>query len=145
MGFHDAFTSNSEKWMKLEIWPEVLRMLRNLHRIVNAYYSRLFKQLNRQVEAHRSDEPVRSSSDAINYKTVERPLSSLTVPSEVRNLNSKLLVSKTYVPIDVNEFMEGLQGMGRYRFMKKVKACLSAPFQLWSWKKGGSSGVFSIA
>jgi hypothetical protein len=84
---------------------------------------------------------VRSFSNAINYKNVERPLSSLTVPIELRNLNSKFLASETYAPIDINEFMEGLQGMGRYRFMEKLKAGLSAPFQLRSLKKGGSSSV----
>ncbi len=49
-GFHDAFTGNSEKWMKFgNNWPEVLTLLRILHRSVNAYYSRLFNQMNRQV------------------------------------------------------------------------------------------------
>ncbi len=56
---------------------------------------------------------------------MERPLSSLTVPIEIRNLNSKLLASLICVPINITEFMKGLQGMGRYRFMEKVKACLS--------------------
>ena len=81
--FHEAFIGNSERWMKSGNWPEVLTLLKNLHRSVNAYYSRLFNQLNQQVEAHRSDKPVRSASDAIDYTTTERPLSSLTVPNQL--------------------------------------------------------------
>ncbi len=37
--------------------------------------------------------------------------------------------------------MEGLNSQAGYRFMGKVKACLLAPFELWSWKIGASSGV----
>ena len=77
----------------------------------------------------------------VNYKTVERPLNTLTFPKEVRGFYSLLLASDTYDPIDVNILMEGFQAMDRHMFMDKVKGGLSAPFQLWSWKKGGSSGV----
>jgi len=35
-GFHDAFTGNSENWMKSGKWPEVLTLLTNLHRSVNS-------------------------------------------------------------------------------------------------------------
>ena len=31
--------------------------------------------------------------------------------------------------------------MARYMFLETVKASLLVPFQLWSWKIGGSSGV----
>ena len=84
---------------------------------------------------------MRSASYAVNYKKVERLLNTLTVPIEVRGWTSLLLASDTYVPFDVNIFMEGLRAMSRHMFMEKVKGGLSTPFQLWSWKKGGSSGV----
>ncbi len=111
-GFYDALTGNSDNWMKSRKWPGVLTLHNNLHRSVNSYYSRIFNKSTRHVGLHNSNEPVRSASDAVNYKTVERPLNTLTVHKEARGLNSLLLALDTYVPIDVNIFMEGLQTMG---------------------------------
>jgi hypothetical protein len=65
-GFHDAFTNTSEKWRKAEGWPPVLKLLEDLHRSVERYYTRLFKQLGRQTRVHQSDEPLQTTSEAIN-------------------------------------------------------------------------------
>ena len=90
---------------------------------------------------HQSDEPLRTTNEAINCKTIEMHPTSLAVSKDMRPLNSHLIASDDYDPIDVNEFMEGLHSMARYKFLEKVKACLLVPFQLWSWKISGSSGV----
>ncbi len=82
---------------------------------------------------------MRVASTVVAYKTVEKHPASLTIPKDLRPLNSMLLTSGDYVPIDANEFMDGLQAMARYRFMDKVKNGLSTPFQLWSWKIRGSA------
>ena len=139
-GFHDAFT-NTERWRKTGNWPSVLGQLEDLHRSVDRYYARLFQQLARQTSVHQAVEPMRTASEAIACKTIEKHPTSLTCPKDMRALNSRLLASDNYVPIDVNSFMEGLQPHARYRFMDKVKLGLSAPFQLWSWKEGGSSYI----
>ena len=90
---------------------------------------------------HKSSQLVRDTSKVIAYKTVEKHKNCLLIAKDMRSLNYKLLASDTYAPIDVNEFTERLQTHARYRFMDKVKGGLHAPFQLWSWKKGGSSGI----
>ena len=79
----------------------------------------------------------------VAYKTVEKHPTSLTIPEDLRPLNSMMLTSDDYTPIDVNEFMDGLRDMASYRFMDKVKNGLSTPFQLWSRKMGGSAGISS--
>ncbi len=85
---------------------------------------------------------MRVASEAVVCKTIEKHPTSLSCPRDMRTLNSRLLASDNYVPIDVNEFMVGLDTtQARYRFMDKLKLGLSAPFQLWSWKEGGSSYV----
>ncbi len=102
---------------------------------------RLFKQAIRQAIVHHANEPVRSVDEAIAHMTVERRSNYMTVAKDMLRINNRLLESEEYSPIDVNTFMEGLHYMGRFRFMNKVKTGLAAPFQLWSWMRGNSSGI----
>ena len=101
----------------------------------------MFNQLIRQTDVHRAPEPVRSVEEAVAHVTVERRSNYMTVPKDMLPLNNRLLGSEDYQPIDVNLFMEGLDTMGRYRFISKVKSGLAAPFQIWSWMIGNSSGI----
>jgi hypothetical protein len=112
-GFHVAFTITSKKWRNSESWPLVLRQLEDLHRSVDHYYSRLFQQLARQTLVYQSVEPVRIVAEAINCKTIEKHPTSLTVPKDMRPLNYCLLAYDNCVPIDVNEFIEGLRTPAR--------------------------------
>jgi hypothetical protein len=102
---------------------------------------RLFKQNTRQAHAHVAAEPVRNVDEAVAHVTVERRSNYMTVPKDMLRINNRLLESEEYKPIDVNLFMEGLDTMGKYRFICKVKAGLAVPFQLWSWMVGNSSGI----
>ena len=65
----------------------------------------------------------------------------MTISKDMMRINNRLLESEEYSPIDVNIFMEGLDNMGRFRFVNKVKTGLAAPLQLWSWMRGNSSGI----
>jgi hypothetical protein len=92
-------------------------MLYDLNAFVDRYYARLFNQLNRNNIVHNSSQPVRDAYAAIAYMTVEKHKNCLLIAKDMRSLNYKLLAFDTYAPIDVNEFMEGLQTQARYRFM----------------------------
>ncbi len=67
----------------------------------------------------------------------------MIVAKDLRTLNYRLIASHEHAPIGINEliYMEGVDSKARNMFMDKVKVGLLAPFQLWSWKIGGSSGV----
>jgi len=121
----------------------IIQKLQDLNDSVDSYYARLFKQALRQPTDYKVVEPVRDAGVDVAYKTVEKHPTSLTIPEDLRPLNSMMLTSDDYTPIDVNEFMDGLRDMASYRFMDKVKNGLSTPFQLWSRKMGGSAGISS--
>ena len=140
-GFYDALIDTFEDWKSVEGWPHLIHLLEILHISVDRYFSILFNQLlfNHSL-VHKSNAPVRTPSEAITCKTVERHPSSLTVAKDLRPLNFRLIASHEYVPIHVNEYMEGLDSKAKCMLMDKVKVGLLAPFQLWSWKIGDSSG-----
>jgi len=95
----------------------------------------------RQTHAHHATEPVRNVNEVVGHVTAERRSNYMTVPKDMFRINNRLLESEDYSPIDVNLFMEGLDTMGRYRFICKVKAGLAVPLQLWSWMVGNNSGI----
>jgi hypothetical protein len=107
-GFHDAFTNTSEKWRTNGNWPSVLCRLQDLHRSVYRYYARLFGQLNRRALVQQAVEPMRTDSEVVVGKTIEKHPTSLSCPRDMRALNSRLLAFDNYVPIEVNECMAGL-------------------------------------
>jgi hypothetical protein len=84
---------------------------------------------------------VRIVDEAVAHVKVERRSNYMTDPKDMVRINSHLLESEEYSPIDVNLFMEGLDTMGRYRFICKVKAGLAVPFQVWSWMACNNSGI----
>ncbi len=102
---------------------------------------RLFKQAIRQANVHHAQEHVRGVNDAIAHETIERRSNYMIVPKDMLRINNRLLESEEYSLIDVNLFMEGLDTMGRFRFINKVRSGLAVPFQLWSWMLGNSSGI----
>ncbi len=75
---------------------------------------------------------MRSVDEAVAHVTVERRSNYMTVPKDMLLINNRFLKSDEYNPIDVNLFMEGLDNMGRYIFIYKVKSGLAVSFQLWS-------------
>ena len=143
IGFNDAFANTDAPWQKSGKWPPLIEKLLNMSKSVNHYYNRLYKQSNRQPAIHHADAPVRDAAKASAFVTVERSLRILKIPKDMLPLNRDLIASEEYTPIDLNEYMDGLDTMGRYRFLNKVKSGLGTPFQLWSWMKGGSSAGVS--
>ncbi len=101
----------------------------------------MFNQLIRQTDIHQASEPIRSVSNAVVHETVERAKNYLAVAKDMIPLNNRLLAAEEYDAIDVNQFMEGLDSMARYRFTSKLKAGLSTPFHIWSWKRGNNAGI----
>ena len=141
-GFDAAFANTFAPWKKFGNWPTQIKKLEDMHKSVDHYYNRLYKAKIRQPSIHHAEEPMRNAENAVAYVTVERSSAVLEIPKDMRPLCNALIVAERYTPIDVNEYMEGLDTMARYRFMQKVKSGLSAPCQLWSWMKGtSSSGV----
>jgi hypothetical protein len=125
---------------------------------------RLYEQGARHEAIHLFTEPVRTVSEAVSYLTVGRLSNYLKVPKIVSPLNSRVLDTLEYIPIDVNLYMDGLDTMAKYRhtylsvyyisfyfirciyllhfrypFINNMKEGLSNPFQLWSWLKGNGS------
>ncbi len=91
-------------------------------------YSRLLKQAIRQTEIHNATEPVRSVDGVVDYTMIDRNFNYLWVPKDMLTLNNRLLQSEENTAIEVNTFMDGLDTMGRFRYMNKVKARLATPF-----------------
>jgi len=112
-----------------------------LSRISALAYSKLFKQAIRQTEIHIATEPVRSVDADFAYKTMDRKSNYLPVPKDMLPLNNRLLDLEEYTAIDFNSFMEGLDTMGRYKYMNKVKAGLATPFHVWGWMDDNIVGV----
>ncbi len=73
--------------------------LEDLNNSVNSYYARLFKQALRKSTVHKSIVPVRDASFVVAYKTVEKNATSLTIPKDMRPLNSVLLTSTIMFPL----------------------------------------------
>jgi len=96
------------------------------------YYLRLTGHVLRQAHVYTSVDPLRTLDNSLRVYVREDRRADKSIPPILRPLDMKMHNVDDYGTIDVNDFMTGMSGMQRHRFILQLRQGLSVPIFLYT-------------
>ena len=136
--FIDIALLDMSRWITKSNWPNGYgAVFIGFRDCMQRYCLRLTGQAVRQAQVYTSVAPLRTLDNSWRVYIREARGADKSTPPILRPLDRKMQNIDVYDTIDVNDFMEDMSGMLRYKFILQLRQGLSVPIFLYTWTWGG--------